>query len=274
VTGGSAKGGETPSYTGIDGSAAASSEGGGAAAASGNGGQGGASPDGNAFRGDADAGQLAQGGGAGKGDGQAVAQPSQVAPTAQPAGGGAESATQAAPTAAAQPVSQPHAAQPSPANAQLPLHDAPSAQDEANVGRVSRGLQAAVNQRGGTVTLRLHPPEMGFLRIEMSVKDGVVTARMSAEMESARTLLQSQVAQLRHALQSQGLSVDRLEVQTLTNTQQPSFSSRGDDSQQAAHDGRSRGRFDGSGAGGGREQRGNERGGRSSFRDAMGEAAG
>ena len=108
--------------------------------------------------------------------------------------------------------------------------------DEVNVGRVVRGLQSAVNQRGGSVTLRLTPPELGAVRIELMVKDGVVNARFTAQQESVRNLLMDQMGHLRTALDRQGLTVERIEVQT-NNSSHGSMQQGQHDG--AGHDGRS-----------------------------------
>ena len=113
--------------------------------------------------------------------------------------------------------------------------------DQANVSRVTRALSAAVNQHGGAVTLRLSPPEMGIIRVEMQIDQATVRAQLIAEHESARSLLTQQLGELRRALHSQGLIVDRLEVQTMSSSPPHSASDRGDAQQDA--DGRSRGQF-------------------------------
>ena len=83
---------------------------------------------------------------------------------------------------------------------------------------MSRALQTAVNQRGGALTLRLQPPELGSLKIEMLVRDGVVNARFTAQADSVRNLLMDQMGHLRHALDKQGLVIDKLEVQLDNNS--------------------------------------------------------
>jgi len=111
-------------------------------------------------------------------------------------------------------------------------------EEQANVARVVRGLTNVINQRGCAVTLRLHPPELGVVRIELAMTDGQVRAAFHVEHESVRTLLNHQIHQLRHALESQGLVVERLIVHTTpwnnTSTQEE---------QGGANDGRSRGGF-------------------------------
>ena len=140
---------------------------------------------------------------------------------------------------AAQP--DPQAAPPQAANLPAPPPSL-GGEDQANVARVVRGLVNAVNQNGGSVTLRLQPPELGFVRVQLEINDGSVRAAFQAEQPAVRTLLSQQMSQLRQALQSHGLQVDRLDVQTMqsednsTNTE-----SNSDD---VADDGRSRGSFE------------------------------
>jgi flagellar hook-length control protein FliK len=125
--------------------------------------------------------------------------------------------------------------------------------DSLNTARLTRGLANAVQQRGGAVTLRLTPPEMGTVRIQMQITGTNVSASFHAETSSAQTLLTTQLAQLRSALESKGMSVDRLTVQPLATTassQNSSQSQSQNDAQQQgqqqnAGDGRSRGQYSG-----------------------------
>lgn len=111
---------------------------------------------------------------------------------------------------------------------------------DANVARVTRGLQSALQQNGGTVTLRLHPPELGVVRIEVEIQNNTVTARFQTETESVRQLLMHQIRSLRSTLEGQGLVVDRLHVQT----QQATSSTSEQSLREETADGRSRGRHD------------------------------
>ncbi len=116
--------------------------------------------------------------------------------------------------------------------------------DTANVARVARGLQHALNQRGGSVTLRLSPPELGFVRIELQVSQGTVSASLQSETPHVQQLLNQQLAQLRSSLENQGLTVERLQVQNLpTNTNNSANSDASPDHRAPTDDGRSRGHF-------------------------------
>ncbi|MCC7205374.1 MAG: flagellar hook-length control protein FliK [Phycisphaeraceae bacterium] len=131
-------------------------------------------------------------------------------------------------------------AQPMPVSAST---DGYGTDDQANLSRVVRGLSAAVNQKGGAVTLRLSPPELGLVRIQMQVRDGVVRAEIFTEHASARSLLADGLTELRQALQSHGLSVDRLGVQTMTTTSSSPWSDSPGRMNAGQDGGRSRGSF-------------------------------
>jgi hypothetical protein len=123
-----------------------------------------------------------------------------------------------------------------------PLIETQTPVEEANVARVVRGIRSAINQRGGSVTLRLHPPELGFVKIQIQMNEAVVRAEIASEHPAVRVLLQQQMGQLRAALEGQGLQVERLVAQTLTPSQTTDVTQQ--QTQDAASDGRSRGAFD------------------------------
>lgn len=91
---------------------------------------------------------------------------------------------------------------------------AAGAGDEAEALRatVSRGLSAAVSQKGGTITLRLEPESLGALRIQLDIVGGVVNARFEATSEQTAELLSRSIDSLRASLESKGLGVDRIRV--------------------------------------------------------------
>lgn len=96
--------------------------------------------------------------------------------------------------------------------------DADSGHDAltANAARIARALHSAVNQNGGAVTIRLTPPELGFVRVQVELRDGAASVQFQSDQEAARGLLSNQLGALRGALERQGLTVARLEVQPLT----------------------------------------------------------
>ncbi|MFN4242036.1 MAG: flagellar hook-length control protein FliK [Tepidisphaerales bacterium] len=66
---------------------------------------------------------------------------------------------------------------------------------------------------GGTVTLRLDPPELGALQVSLVMKDNLATVTFRAESAEAARLLSQTLAQLRDTLAAAGVVVDRMSVQ-------------------------------------------------------------
>lgn len=78
--------------------------------------------------------------------------------------------------------------------------------------RVTRAFHVA-GERGGEVRLRLSPPELGSLQVEISVREGVLTARMTAENSTARSLLLDNLPDLRQRLAEQDIRIERFDVE-------------------------------------------------------------
>ena len=79
------------------------------------------------------------------------------------------------------------------------------------VGRVAKAFQTA-NDRGGTLQLRLSPPELGSLRLQLTVKNGVMSASIETDNAAARRVLLDHLPQLRDRLAEQNIRVDRFDV--------------------------------------------------------------
>jgi flagellar hook-length control protein FliK len=80
------------------------------------------------------------------------------------------------------------------------------------VQRVVRAFEAA-GDRGGTVRLRLHPRELGSLRLEATIRNGVMNARLEVETASARSMLLENLTVLRERLAEQDVKVGRFDVE-------------------------------------------------------------
>ncbi|MDZ4756180.1 MAG: flagellar hook-length control protein FliK [Phycisphaerae bacterium] len=108
------------------------------------------------------------------------------------------------------------------------LTPAPSDDADPTGQLVGRGLTALIGQKGGTMTMRLDPPSLGELRITMTIQSGRVSAELLTSSPQAHAILTSEIASLRQALESHGLLVDRLSVQTNAPAQQHATPSRTD----------------------------------------------
>ncbi len=78
--------------------------------------------------------------------------------------------------------------------------------------RVVRGMSTLVNQHGGVLNMRLSPPELGDLKVQMTVVRNVVMAQFQATTPEAHAVLEKSITALRTSLESQGLTVERLSV--------------------------------------------------------------
>ena len=121
---------------------------------------------------------------------------------------------------------------------------------------VARGLEALSQQRGGSLVMRLDPPSLGQLKLEMTMQAGRVSVVMTTAAETARGLLNTNLGMLRQALEDRGLAVERLTVETVPRPVESGSSSRSEhrgdgqdarsgqdaDARQDAGQGRSRGR--------------------------------
>lgn len=95
------------------------------------------------------------------------------------------------------------------------------------VQRVARALQTAGSQ-GGEIRVRLSPPELGSVRIEIRLDQGQMTARLEAETPQAQSLLMESVPELRDRLAQQDVKLVRCDVGLFQQSTggQPNFPDR------------------------------------------------
>jgi len=92
--------------------------------------------------------------------------------------------------------------------------------------RVARAFDAAKN-RDGEIRLRLSPPELGSLRLEVRMQQGGMIARLEAETPAARTLLIDNLPVLRERLAEQGVHIEQFDVDLLDRHDQSNFHDQG-----------------------------------------------
>jgi len=77
--------------------------------------------------------------------------------------------------------------------------------------QVAHGIQVS-HQSGERMQLHLRPPELGNVQIDVSMRDGLLSARLEAQSPATHQLLSDNLSQLKDSLAQQGVQVDRLEV--------------------------------------------------------------
>ena len=81
------------------------------------------------------------------------------------------------------------------------------------IQRVSRAFQH-LGPDGGVVRLRLAPAELGTVRIEMRINGRKMDARVVAETEAASSALREHLPDLRSRLESFGMEIEQIEIET------------------------------------------------------------
>ncbi len=84
-------------------------------------------------------------------------------------------------------------------------------------------IQQAAEQ-GKPLRIRLNPPELGTLQIEIGRHQGQVTARLEVETAAARAVIFEQLSVLRDSLQQQGLKLDQIQIEVNESLSQSSDS--------------------------------------------------
>ncbi len=91
------------------------------------------------------------------------------------------------------------------------------------VDQVVTHLAGSVDGESGRMRLRLHPAELGSLRLDLMVEGDRVRAHLQAQTHQVQQVLDRYLPQLRDALQQQGLKIDefRVDVQSQADQGQP-----------------------------------------------------
>ncbi len=123
--------------------------------------------------------------------------------------------------------------------------------------QMSRGLAAALRQKGGVMSLRLNPEHLGSMKIDLTIENGRVTAVFDAQSEQARQILREGVDGLKRSIEQSGLIVKSIEVVGVTTLAAPEPTRPGEGSFQGTP-----GQHYGDQSGGGQRSHGEPRSGK------------
>ena len=99
------------------------------------------------------------------------------------------------------------------------------------VEQIIEQVRVNINQDNTSMEMQLYPEHLGRIQINVISKDGVMTARIAAETETARQAIEAGLNNLKESLENQNLKVDAIEVMVST-TGFASSDERQDDYQQ------------------------------------------
>lgn len=83
---------------------------------------------------------------------------------------------------------------------------------DTNVERVLRVLRGRIGREHARVTLRLDPPELGTVRLQMDLRKDVLSLRIDTQTTMAHRLLSEQLESLRQGLHAAGIELERVEI--------------------------------------------------------------
>ncbi len=88
--------------------------------------------------------------------------------------------------------------------------------------------------------LQLHPASLGTVNINIASKAGVITAQFTAQNEAVKSVLESQIVQLRNNFEEQGIKVEAVEVTVESHAFERNLNGE-NSNRQAAQEGKKRG---------------------------------
>jgi flagellar hook-length control protein FliK len=86
----------------------------------------------------------------------------------------------------------------------------------ANIERIVRMVAQRIRGERSHTVMRLDPPELGSLRLQLDLKGEVLALRIDTTTQLAHRLLSEDVDRLRHGLEASGIQLERIEVRPPT----------------------------------------------------------
>lgn len=118
---------------------------------------------------------------------------------------------------------------------------------EAQIERLVRMIRTRIEKGRTHAVMRLDPPKLGRIRLEIDVRQREITLRLETETSAAYRLLREEIDVLRHGLASEGIRLVEIDVRHVDAPDAPL--------QEQASDGRGHGNRDaGRGSAGGQER--------------------
>ena len=91
---------------------------------------------------------------------------------------------------------------------------------EKVMNQILQGARVMVKDGVAHMHLKLEPPALGKIQLALVVEGELVTARFTAESQTVQALIETNLPELRSALQEAGLQVDLLQVEVQTGGSQ------------------------------------------------------
>lgn len=91
--------------------------------------------------------------------------------------------------------------------------EASTALNGKSIEDIAQIVRSQLTPRHSTMVLRLDPPELGQLRVNVQMHEQTLNIRFEAQTQVGHEALHSKVAELRHALEQAGVHFERVEIE-------------------------------------------------------------
>lgn len=83
---------------------------------------------------------------------------------------------------------------------------------EEIMNQVTESLKMTMKEDTTEMEMQLHPASLGSVKVQVAAKDGVITANFTTENEQVKTVLETQIVQLKEQMNEAGVKVAAVEV--------------------------------------------------------------
>ena len=97
---------------------------------------------------------------------------------------------------------------------------------EDSMNQITEYIKINLKSDVQEMELQLHPASLGSVNVQIAAKDGVITAQFTAQNETVKAAIESQLVQLRTQFEEQGIKVDAVEVTVANYRFEQSFSGK------------------------------------------------
>lgn len=85
------------------------------------------------------------------------------------------------------------------------------------IQQIARNVRVTISQTVTSMEMQLNPEHLGKLYLNVSEREGVIRAQITAQNEAVKEALETQLVELRQSLNQQGVKVDAIEVMVGTH---------------------------------------------------------
>ncbi len=97
------------------------------------------------------------------------------------------------------------------------------ADTEMIMNQVTDYMRGQVREGISELDMQLHPANLGNLHVKLTSREGIITAQFTAQDETVKAALESQVVQLRETFKEQGITVEAVEVMVSSHKFEQSY---------------------------------------------------